>query len=64
MSTMRLKDYLSKENEMPQDFSKRSGVRLATIYSLKNGRQPVLTTKTMLKIVAATNGAVRLEDLI
>lgn len=62
---MHLKEYLTLSKERPYLFAKRAKVRVATIYEiLKDGKIPPLLNRTMAKIVKASRGAVRLEDLL
>ena len=61
---MRISDYFKKFDERPYTFAKRAKVRPATIYALRDGKAVNLTQETMRKIVQATGGKVRLEDLL
>ena len=62
---MHLREYLELSGERPYLFAKRAKVRAATIYEILNkSKMPPLMNLTMAKIVKASKGAVRLEDLI
>jgi predicted transcriptional regulator len=61
---MHLREFLILTGEKPYLFAKRAKVRAATIYQIiKGNRMPPLLNYTMVKIVKAARGAVRLEDL-
>ena len=61
---MKLRDYLNLTGERPYKFAQRAGVRYAVVYALRDNRPIQMLKTTMQKIVAATDNAVRLEDLI
>lgn len=61
---MHLREYLDLSGEKPYKFAKRAQVRISTVYLIiKNSKIPPLLNTTMIKIVKASKGAVRLEDL-
>jgi predicted transcriptional regulator len=60
---MKLKDYLETTQERGYQFAMRAGIRLNLPYEIMEGKAINLKMETIEKIIDATKGAVRYEDL-